>query len=478
MFSFNSRIVAALPIFLLLALPAAGAASAGERPLNVVMLLVDDMGWTGARCYGSDLHETPNIDRLAAESVRFTNAYAAAPVCTPTRASIMTGKSPARLHMTIWHESAINQVKNRKLLPPDTLGSLPQSEVTIAEVLRPAGYVTAHIGKWHLGDPAHYPQNQGFDFNIGGTFWGCPATFFYPYRGLFGSRKELRYVPDLPWGKPGEYLTDRLTDEALAVIDKAGDKPFFLNMCYYTVHTPIEGKPELHAYYEKKIREGMDHDNAHYAAMHHSLDESVGRILARLDERGLADRTLVIFTSDNGGYINKHRGRRVTANTPLRSGKGSLYEGGIRVPLIVRWPGVTAPGTVCGEPIVSTDFHPTILEATGRSTDAELEGKSLVPLLENPKATLARDALYFHYPHYYPTTTPVSAVRAGDWKLLEYHEDEHLELYNLEEDLSETKNLANERSDKANELRRKLHAWRKRVDAQMPKPNPDFRARG
>jgi arylsulfatase A-like enzyme len=285
----------------------------------------------------------------------------------------------------------------------------------------------------------------------------------------------MRYVPDMPWGKPGDYLTDRLTDEALRVIDNAGNKPFFLNMCYYTVHTPIEGKPDLVAYYKKRIKEGMDHDNAHYAAMHHSLDESIGRIMRRLDQRGIADRTLVIFSSDNGGFINKHRGARVTRNTPLRSGKGSLYEGGIRVPLVVRWPGTTTPGTVCAQPVVSTDFYPTLLEATGLTGDARhnsrIEGLSLVPLFKDPNAALKRDALYFHYPHYYSTTTPVSAIRAGDWKLLEYYEDKHIELYNLKNDIGETRNLVNEMPDKANDLRRRLHAWLERVDAQMPTPN-------
>lgn len=447
------------------------------RPLNIVMLLVDDMGWTGATCYGSDLHETPNIDRLARQGMRFTSAYAAAPVCTPTRASIMTGKSPAALHMTIWRESSTNRVLNRKLLPPDTLGSLPQGENTLAEFLKARGYLTAHVGKWHLGDAANYPQNHGFDMNIGGTLWGCPATFYYPFAGPFGHRKEMRYVPDLPWSKPGDYLTDRLTDRAIEVIDRAGEQPFFLNMCYYTVHTPIEGKPGYVDRYVKKIKPGMDHDNAHYAAMHQSLDESVGRILARLEQRGIADRTLVIFTSDNGGFVNKHRGTRVTSNKPLRSGKGSLYEGGIRVPLIVRWPGVAKAGAVCDEPVVSMDFFPTVIDALGvrwKSSDQMPEARSLVGLLNAPSAKLDREALYFHYPHYYPTTTPVSAIRAGDWKLLEYYEDGHVELYNLRDDIGETKNLAASMPDKARELQGKLHAWLDRVNAQKPKPNPRF----
>jgi arylsulfatase A-like enzyme len=452
-------------------------ARAADRPLNVVMLLVDDMGWTGAGCYGSDLHETPNIDRLVARSMKFTNAYAASPVCTPTRASIMTGKSPAKLHMTIWRESSTNNVLNRPLLPPDTVADLPQSEITIAEVLHDAGYLTAHVGKWHLGDAANYPQNHGFDLNVGGTLWGCPATFYYPFAGPFGSRNEMRYVPDLPFSKKGDYLTDRLTDQALDFIDRAADRPFFLNMCYYTVHTPIEGKTDLVAHYQKKIKPGMDHRNAHYAAMHHSLDQSVGRILAKLEQRNLADNTLVIFTSDNGGYVNEHRGVRVTGNTPLRSGKGSLYEGGIRIPLIIHHPGVTRPGSTSDEPVITTDFYPTLLDATAMTGNPDhnkkLEGLSLAPLLKDPKAKLDRDTLYFHYPHYYPTTTPVSAVRQGDWKLLEYFEDNRIELYNLADDLAEARNLAATHPDSAGRLRTQLHAWRKSVNAQIPKPNPN-----
>ncbi len=458
------------------ALLAAGAVAA-ERPPNVVILLVDDMGWTGPAVYGSDLHETPNIDRFATEAVRFTDAYAAAPVCTPTRASIMTGKYPARLNMTIWHEAARNPPMNRKLIPPVVLGDLPHDEVTIAEVLHAAGYLTVHIGKWHLGEAAYYPETQGFDINIGGTFWGAPQSFFFPYRGTQFFDKELRYVPGLPWGQPGEYLTDRLTDEALNVIEKASSRPFFLNMCYHTVHTPIQGKPELVERYKGKLRPGARHKNPDYAAMVASLDESVGRILAKIDERGLADNTVVIFTSDNGGFINNFQGVPVTDNHPLRSGKGSLYEGGVRVPLIVRWPGVTQPNSVSREPVASIDFYPTILEITGltgnAAHNANVDGLSLVPVLRDPGATLSRDALYFHYPHYYQTTSPVSAVRARDWKLLEYFEDNHVELYRLADDLSESKDLSADAPARARQLRDALHSWRASVNASMPKPNPN-----
>jgi len=449
------------------------------QPLNFVILLVDDLGWSDLGCYGADLHETPNIDRFAGQSVKFTQAYAAAPVCSPTRASIMTGKSPARLHMTIWYEASANPPRGRKLIPPITVGNMPHSEVTVAEVLHEAGYFTAHVGKWHLGDAAHYPQTQGFDVNIGGTFWGAPTTFFYPYSGTGTFGKEFRYVPHLEFGEPGEYLTDRLTDEALRVLDHSHGGPFFLNMCWHTVHTPIEAKKEVVERYAEKLRPDMHHQNPTYAAMVQSMDENVGRILKKLDELGIADRTVVFLTSDNGGFINKYRGETVTNNAPLRSGKGSLWEGGVRVPLLVRWPGVTLSGATCTEPVVSTDFYPTILEMARLEGDPEhnanVDGLSIVPLLKDPLAKLGRDAIYFHYPHYYPTTTPVSSVRARDWKLLEFHEDMHVELYNLREDPSEERDLAGAMPGRAEQLRRQLHAWREAAGAQMPEPNPTRR---
>ncbi|UCD00231.1 MAG: sulfatase [Phycisphaerales bacterium] len=458
-----------------------GATKDSSAPPNFVFILVDDLGWADVSCYGSDLHETPNIDRLAQQAMRFTDAYAAAPVCSPTRASIMTGKYPAKLHMTIWYESSANPPQNRRLIPPVTQGNLPHEQVTIAEVLKEAGYFTAHVGKWHLGDAGHYPETQGFDVNIGGTFWGAPATFFYPYGGSSRWGGEFRYVPHLEFGREGEYLTDRLTDEAISLLDKVKDKPFFLNLCYHTVHTPIEGKPELVQHYKKKVKLGMRHQNYEYAAMVHSLDENVGRILAKLNTLGIADRTVVIFFSDNGGFINKYKTKTVTDNYPLRSGKGSLYEGGVRAPLIVKWPGVTEAGSTCREAVSSIDFYRTILDISGRSGDAkhnaELDGLSLVPLLRNPNARLKRDALYWHYPHYYPTTSPVSSVRQGDWKLLEYFEDDRVELYNLTSDMGEQNDLSEEMPERVAELRRRLEAWRRTGDAQMPVANPRYKSR-
>jgi len=442
---------------------------------NIIFILADDLGWADVGCYGGDLHETPNIDKLAQQGVRFTDAYAAAPVCSPTRASIMTGKYPARLHMTIWYEASANPPHRRKLIPPITQGNLPHEQVTIAEVLKNAGYFTAHVGKWHLGDAAYYPETQGFSVNIGGTFWGAPTTFFYPYSGSSRWGGEFRYVPHLEFGTEGEYLTDRLTDEALHILEKAKNKPFFLNLCYHTVHTPIEGKSELVEHYKRKLKPGMLHQNAEYAAMVHSLDQNIGRILDKIRELGVADHTIVMFFSDNGGYINKYKDNAVTNNYPLRSGKGSLYEGGIRVPLIIRWPGVTKAGSICREPVSSIDFYPTILDMTGLTGDSkhnsDMDGLSLVALLKDPNSKLKRGALYWHYPHYYPTTSPVSSIRQGDWKLLEYLEDRRVELYDLKQGIGEKNNLAAATPEKSEELRRRLGSWRNAVGAQMPTLN-------
>jgi len=423
----------------------------------------------------------PNIDRLAKEGARFDQAYAASPVCTPTRASIMTGKHPARLNMTIWHEAAVERLHSKgdkPLAPPITETSLALEHVTLAEILRNEGYQTAHVGKWHLGDAEHYPETQGFDVNIGGTLWGAPFTYWYPYHGERTTGegvREHRYVPALPFGHEGEYLTDRLTDEALELLERMHEKPFFLHMSYHNPHTPIEGKPELVEYYRKKIKEGMDHTNARYAAMIHSLDENVGRLLAKLEDLGVADNTMVVFFSDNGGFDQVRDGELVTSNVPLRSGKGSLYEGGIRVPAIVRWPGVTPKNAVCNVPIMSTDFYPTIMDALGLDPGDvgvdKLDGMSVRPLLQNPDSELERDTLCWHYPHYYFNTGPVSAIRHNDWKLLEYYEDGHVELYNLKDDLGESRDLAAEHSEVVEDLRERLEHWRQEVNAQLPEKN-------
>ena len=448
---------------------------AAKQP-NVVLILADDLGWAGLSCYGNDLHETPHLDKLAKQGVRFTDAYAASPVCTPTRVAILTGKHPARLHMTIWRESAHNR-GNRKLLQPVCVDSLPVKHLTLAEILKEAGYFNAHFGKWHVGRAESYPQAHGFHLNVGGTLWGAPQTFWYPYNGDSYFR-DWRYVPDLEPGREGDYLTDRLTDKALEVMEQQAKakRPFYLNLWYHTVHTPIEGKPELVERYRKKIKPDSVRKNPHYAAMVHSLDENVGRVLAKLDQLGIDDDTLVIFTSDNGGFVNicrLNKGLQVANNTPLRSGKGSCYEGGVRVPLIVRGPEVAKDKT-SSAPVYACDLYPTLLRAAGLADKAKegVDGVDFTPVLRNPKAELPREALYFHYPHYYSTTTPVSAVRKGDWKLLEYFEDGRIELFNLKKDLGETNDLASTRPEVAKRLAAELRAWRQEVGALVPEPNP------
>ncbi|MBI5693636.1 MAG: sulfatase [Verrucomicrobia bacterium] len=461
-----------------LAAGAAPAAPSPDRPPNLLLILADDLGWSDLGCYGADLHETPRLDALAREGVRFTQAYAMS-VCSPTRAMLLTGRHAARLGMTIWIEGSLQKNPNRRLLDGESRHDLPPVETTLATQLRGAGYLTALVGKWHLGDANHAPETHGFDVNIGGTHWGAPASFWWPYANAERFAPQYRYVPHLEFGRPGEYLTDRLTDEALRVIDRAEGRPFFLYLAHHAPHTPIEAKPELVTHFEAKLRPGMRHQNAVYAAMVKSLDESVGRILDRLRERGLADTTVVVFTSDNGGYTGTDRksGQKVpvTSNAPLRSGKGSLYEGGIRVPLLIRWPGVSVPGTVCETPVSLADLHPTLRSERSTVPRVVLDGTDLRPLLRQPGVRADRGPLFFHYPHYYETTTPVSAVRTGDWKLLEYLEDGRVELFNLAADPGEAENLAAREPQRAAELRARLDAWRREVGAKMPTPNPAFR---
>ncbi|MBI4892079.1 MAG: sulfatase [Acidobacteria bacterium] len=455
------------------------AAQPAQR-MNVVLILADDLGWADVACNGGDLHETPNIDAFARAGMRFTDAYSASPVCSPTRASIMTGKHPGRLGLTTWLENSTTPERNRKLIAPITASNLPLTETTVAKALRSQGYTTALVGKWHLGTGNYAPEAQGFDVNIGGTHWGAPHTHFYPYRGSRSNGSEYRYVPHLEFGKPGEYLADRLTDEALSVIDRCGGNPFFLQLAHHSVHTPLEAKAPDIARFKEKIKPGLNHQNAVYAAMTWNLDQSVGRVLQHLRQRGLEHNTVVIFASDNGGAVHQNNGQAITSNAPLRSGKGSLYEGGVRIPLIVRWPNVTPAGAVCRHPVVSMDLYSTILDAAGMRGSPELlagqDGLSLAPLLRDPSARLQRDELFFHYPHYYTTTTPVSAVRAGNWKLLEYFEDQHLELYDLASDPGEKNNLSRSNPGMAADLSARLRQWRQATHCPMPSLNQDYKA--
>jgi len=458
---------------------------------NFVFFLVDDLGWVDTGAYGSTFHETPNIDALAASGMRFTNAYAASPVCSPTRASILTGRHPARLHITDW----IGGNQRGILLPAEYEQQLPLEAVTLAEVLGQAGYVSAFIGKWHLGDDPYLPERQGFALNIGGHGAGQPATYFYPYRSRDG-RSARWDVPGLEGGTEGEYLTDRLTDEAIGFLEDRGTEPFLLYLSHYAVHTPIESKEYPTARYQAKLaarppREGpvtveehgwavtrLVQDNPAYAGMIQSVDEGVGHILRKLEELGIADDTIVIFMSDNGGLSTLAGSPNApTANVPLRAGKGWLYEGGIREPLIVRWPGKVEQGSICSAPVTSTDFFPTMLEMAGiaQRPDLHLDGESLVPLLRQD-GTLDRDELYWHFPHYHGSgNRPSGAIRAGDHKLIEWFEDGAVELYNLRDDLGETTDLGEQMPELADELRARLHAWRERVGANMPRPEREVR---
>lgn len=449
-----------------------GEIEAKDRPRrpNIVFLLADDLGWTGLRSFGSDFYETPHLDGFARSGMKFTDSYAACTVCSPTRASIMTGMYPARLHLTDFIAG-----QNRpwaKLRIPDWNKGLNHSHVTIAEALRDAGYTTAQVGKWHLNHAgrnaaAYSPRTHGFDVQV-----DKPAgTKGYRLRAGANSTGESR----------SEYLTDYLTDKAVEFIDESKDKPFFLYFAYHVPHTPIQGRADLVAEFAKKVRADAVHRNPEYAAMVASMDQSVGRVLNRLDRHGIADNTLVVFTSDNGGLTQrygKHDG--FTENLPLRRGKGSAYEGGVRVPTIVRWPGVTQAGSVCDDPISTIDYYPTLLEiasASGNEThNASVDGRSIVPLLRDSDATLDRD-LFWHYPHYHAGgDSPYSAIRSGAWRLIEFHEDDRVELYNLTQDIGEQNDLASEMPERAKKLQTRLYAWRRQVAAQMPTPNPDFDA--
>jgi arylsulfatase A len=472
-------------------------ANDADRP-NIVLILVDDLGWADLGVSGSTLYETPNVNRLAAEGVYFSDAYAANPVCAPTRASIQTGKYPSRLKIT--NHSGIRGAMGSqyKLSPPMVEGSMPLDDITLAEALQEAGYTTAHIGKWHLqshGEKgrAHFPEANGFDVNIAGHNAGQPGSFYFPYKS---DEHAWSNVPDLDDGKEGDYLTDILTDKAIDFITTHRDGPFYLNLWYYTVHTPIEPRKDKVEKYRQKVKAtGLDktmgdavpehdsftrahQDNAAYAAMVESMDENVGRIVDTLKELNIENDTIVIFLSDNGGLSTGPRPHSPTSNRPLRAGKGWVYEGGLRVPLIVRYPGTVRAGITSAEPVVSTDIYPTILDLAGlpQKPRQHLDGQSLKPLLSGSASSLDRDALYFHYPHYHPSNTmgPAGAVRARDYKLVEVFETGDVALYDLSKDIGEQHNLAGEMPELAAKLKQMLHAWREETGSLMPTINPDY----
>ena len=446
---------------------------AADRP-NVVFVLVDDLGWMDLSCQGSDYFRTPNIDDLAKRGVRFTDAYAACAVCSPTRAAVMTGRWPARLGVTDWirarfQRGGIGEVtenpteyvggKNRKLLCPPNAFFMGHEEVTIAELLKDDGYATGFIGKWHLGDPNWYPTSQGFDINIAGCDIGQPPSYFDPY-------EHPRYSLDgqMKPRKKGEFLTHREADEARAFILENKSKPFFLHYCPYAVHTPIQAIPEVAAKYE---RAGKTANNAKYAAMVESVDDAIGTIVETLREAKIEDNTLIVFTSDNGGL------KGPTDNKPLRSGKGYAYEGGIRVPAIVCWPTVVPAGKISSQPISSVDFLPTLCQATGASLPAgrEIDGVSLLDHLKSGgKSSLDREAIFWHFPHYRHAPGPYSIVRAGDWKLIRWYEGP-VELYNLKTDLAESNNVIQAMPEKAQKLDGILSRHLQQIGAKMPRPN-------
>jgi arylsulfatase A-like enzyme len=435
-----------------------------KRPPNIVFVMIDDLGWMDLACQGNRLVETPHIDHFASEGLRFTDAYAAAPVCSPTRAAVITGLAPARLQIT-------NHIPDRPgftpenavLQPAAMLNWLPAEQTTIAERLKQAGYSTGFFGKWHLagrgkaggeGNPVYYPENQGFDINIGGCTLGGPPTFFDPYR-----------IHNLPSRKEGEYLPDRMADEAMKFLEDNRDRPFLLMLWNYTVHWPMEAPQLLLEKYKSRTGPGLN--DTRYGAMIEAMDRSFGRLLAKLDELKLRENTLVIFTSDNGGFSG------VADNRPLRAGKGYLYEGGIRVPLMVRWPGVIEPGRETDEPVISMDFTPTLLEVAGvpgRQRVAS-DGTSLLGLFQG-EDQLHRDAIYFHYPNYawHGDNRLGGAIRRGDYKLIRNYDDQSVELYNLVKDLGEKKDLASEQAGLARSLDRQLGRWLQKTGAAMPHP--------
>ncbi len=468
-------------IYLTLFLLNCPADAATENRPNIVVFLVDDLGWTDVGCFGSPLHQTPHIDSLAKDGMLFDHAYAAACSCSPTRASLMTGKYPARLKMTsiIEKHRGNRAPDDAPLLPPPTRPYLPKAEVTIAEALSTAGYKTCLIGKWHLGVNEFGPLGHGFDVAFGAPHKGMPKSYFWP---------QWKGNPNIEGRFDGEYLTDRLADEACRFIHKNKKSPFCLFLCFHSVHVPIEAKQDKVARYEKLLQqrgpEKLQHHNPHYAAMVESVDDGIGRVLKTLDELKLAPNTLVVFFSDNGGLAHpSHVGDHTpaTSNAPLRSGKGFIYEGGIREPLIVRWPGVAKPRSRSSVPVISNDLFPTFCEVAGVDVaslplNEPIDGKSLVALLKETPKGIGPRSLYWHYPHFSSMGgRPSGAIRSGRWKLIEHFETKRIELFDLANDIGESRDLSKTHPDQAHKLAGELAAWRKRLKAGMPtRPNPKY----
>ena len=461
-------------------------AAAVAAPPNVVFFLADDLGWRDLGCYGSRFYETPGIDSLAVSGARFTQAYAACPVCSPTRASIMTGKYPVRVRVTDYiSPSGGNQPENWKrntmMLPSAYSDRMPLEEVTMAEAFRESGYATFFGGKWHLGPEGFWPEDQGFDINRGGWEHGGPwggDSYFAPYGN-----------PNLSDGPAGEYLPGRLARETVRFISENRDEPFLAYLSFYSVHTPLMTTEALEEKYKSKveklvfsgprwIRESFRdarqvQDHAVYGGMVEGLDSAVGQVLRALEDNGLGNRTIVVFMSDNGGLSTSEGSP--TSNLPLRGGKGWMYEGGIREPMLIRAPGVTEPGAVIDSPVTSVDFYPTLLELAGLRTrpDQHVDGRSMVPLLRGEGSV--REPLFWHYPHYgNQGGAPGAAIRDGDWKLIKWYEDDAAELFHLRDDPGERYDLSQLNAAKAADLEKRLEAWLAAVDANMPSANPAY----
>jgi arylsulfatase A-like enzyme len=465
--------------FLLVGAPQIGNA---ETPPNFVLLVADDLGATDLGCFGSTFYETPNLDKLASTGMKFTSAYSTCPVCSPSRSSIMTGRYPARTGITDFISGSNTPerwTRNTRLLPAPYLNRLAHRERTIAEALHDAGYETFFAGKWHLGGRGFLPTDQGFEFNKGGTNAGSPRSYFSPYNN-----------PYLSDGQNGEELSMRLVEEACRFIDVNKDRSFFVCLPFYAVHVPLQAPPELIKKYQDKatkltstvrkwgrerstkVRLVQNHPT--YAAMIETMDAAVGTLLDKLEALNLADNTVVVFTADNGGLATAEGSP--TSNLPLRTGKGWLYEGGVRVPTIVSWPGVTAKGSACATPITGCDYYPTFLEAANRPLEPErhVDGVSVAPLCRG--GTIVERPLYWHYPHYgNQGGMPGGAIRDGRWKLIEWYEDGTLELYDLVNDPSETKDVADQHADIAERLRQRLNDWRRTIGARMPTQNPSYK---
>ena len=447
---------------------------AKEELPNFLIILIDDLGSQDVGVYGQMHIETPNIDRLAAEGIMWTDAYSSGTVSSPTRVALLTGKNQTRVGFT-GHITAVGHHRypeNSRIIPPDDLMDLPLDEITLARALKPAGYTSINIGKWHVGREGHWPTDLGFDYNVAGYTHGAPPSHFYPYENPQSAHNPR--IPTLEGGEPGEYLTDRLTDEAIKFMEEYKDGPFLLYLPHYAVHTPIEAPQDLIEKY-KPIVEGTVIDPV-YAAMVESVDWNLGRLLSALDELGLSENTVVIFKSDNGAIRELRSGRTLSDLRPFREEKSHLYEGGIRIPLIIRWPGKIEPGTVSRNPAISEDIYATVIDIVGPAANpgSPLDGRSLVNDFDGRKSDTTI-TLHWYYPHYAPRgNTPGAAIRSGDYKLIEFYDPPEVELYNLREDVSETNDLAEAKPELRDRLLDDLHSWLERMSPVMHTMNPDY----